>query len=88
MIRLRVGAKPAFDALAHPLQYGRRVAHWLVEHHELDPAIAFVQPQMVGRVWVYGLKRIGLYKDCTDIVGGLWRGRRSFSGITGGVNEC
>ena len=71
MIRLRVGAKAAFDALAHPLQYGSGVAHWLVEHHELHPTIAFIKPQMVGRVWVYGLKRISLYKDCTEIIGGL-----------------
>src|SRR5437899_695995 len=41
-IRLRFGTKTAFDAFAYPLQYGRGIAHGLIEHHELDPAIAFV----------------------------------------------
>ena len=69
-IWLRFGTKTAFDALAYPLQYCSGIAHRLVEHHELDLAIAFVQPEMVGRVRVYRLKRIGFYEDWTDIVYG------------------
>jgi hypothetical protein len=38
-IRLRFGAKPAFDALAYPLQCCSGVAHRLVEHHELYPLL-------------------------------------------------
>src|SRR5215471_8439896 len=82
MIRLRFGTKLAFDALAHPLQDCSGIAHGFIEHQELDPAIAFVQPQMVGRVRVDRLKRIGFYEDRPDIVGGFWRGSRSFSGTT------
>ena len=47
-IRLGFGTKSTFDALTDEEQHGCGVAHWLIEHHELDPAIAFVQPQMVG----------------------------------------
>jgi hypothetical protein len=61
-IWLRFDTKTAFDALAYPLQYCSGIAHWLVEHHELESAIAFVQPQMVGRVRVYRLKRIDFYE--------------------------
>src|SRR5215472_7920713 len=82
MIRLRFGTKPAFDALADPLQDGRGIAHWLIEHQELDPAMAFVQPQMVGRVRVDRLKRIGFDEDRPDIGGSIWRGSRSFAGTT------
>ena len=81
-IRLRFGTKPAFDTLTDQQQLCSGIAHWLIEHHELHPAIAFVQPQMVGRVRVYRLKRIGFYEDRTDIVGGFRRGSRSFSGMT------
>ena len=81
-IGLGFDTKCGFDALTDEEQFGRRVADGLVEHHKLDPAIAFIQPQMVGRVRVYGLKRIGFYEDCTNFVGGFWRGSRSFCGMT------
>ena len=82
MIRLRFGTKPAFDALADPLQDGRGIAHGLIEHQELDPALAFVQPQMVGRVRVDRLKRVGFEEDRPDVGGGFWRGSRAFAGLT------
>ena len=71
-IRLRFGTKPTFDTFTDEQQYGSGVAHWLIEHHELDPAIAFVKPQMVGQIRVYSLKRIGLYEHRTNILGGFW----------------
>ena len=80
--RLRFGTKLTFDAFTDEQQYRSGVAHWLIEHHELDPAIAFVQPQMVGQVRAYRLKRIGFYEDRTDILGGFWRGGLSFARMT------
>src|SRR5687768_9280243 len=81
-IRLRFGTKPTFDTFADEQQYCSGVAHWLIEHHEPDPAIAFVKPQMVGQVRVYRLKRIGLCEDWTYILHGFWRGSLSFSCMT------
>src|SRR5437773_11619650 len=83
-IRLRFGTKPTFDAFTDEQQYCSAVAHWLIEHHELDPAIAFVQPQMVAQVRAYRLKRRGFYTDRTDSLGGFWRGGPSFARITAG----
>ena len=47
-IRLRLDTKTAFDSFTDEQQYGSGVAHRLIEHHELNPAIAFVKPQVVG----------------------------------------
>ena len=58
-IWLRFDAKCAFDALPDEQQFCRRVADGFIEHQELDSAVAFIQPHMVGRVRLYGYKRIG-----------------------------
>ena len=81
-IRLRFGTKPTFDTFTYEQQLCSGVAHELIEHHELDPAVTFVQPQMIGQIRVYSLKRIGHDEDRTDILGGFWRGSRSFPGMT------
>ena len=49
---------------------------------ELRAAVTFVQPQMVGRVRMDRLKRIGFEKGLTDTCGNLLRGRRPLCGIT------
>ena len=48
-IRLRFGTKAAFDSFTYKQQYCGWVAHWLAEHHQPNPVIAFVKPQMVGQ---------------------------------------
>ena len=83
-IRLRFGAKPTFDALADELQHCSRIAYGLIEHQELNPAIAFIEPHMVGGVGVYRLKRIRFKEGRTDIFGDFWGGSRSFAGMTTG----
>jgi len=70
-IGLRFDAELTFDSLTDEEQFRRGVAHGFIEHHELDTTMAFVQPQMVGWVWAYRLKRIGFYQDCADIIGRL-----------------
>ena len=81
-IRLRLDTKTAFDSFADELQYGSGVVHRFIEHQEQDPAIAFVKPQMVGRVRVNRLIRIGFREDSTYVRDGFRSRSRSFSGIT------
>ena len=58
-IGLGFETKCAFDALTDEQQLRRRVSHSFVEHEELDPAIAFIQPHVIGRIRGYGHKRVG-----------------------------
>ena len=81
-IWLRFSTKSAFDSFTDELQYSSGVAHRLIEHHKLDPAVAFVKPQMVGGNRVNRLKRVGFCEDQTYVRERFWRRNLSFSGIT------
>ena len=59
-IRLRFGTKGTFDALTHEQQDGRGVTDGFIEHHELNAAVSFIQPDMVGPVRMDELKRVSL----------------------------
>ena len=81
-VRLRFGTKGTFDALTHEQQDGRRVADGFIEHHELNVAVSFIQPDMVWPVRMDELKRVGLEDGWTNVLGGFWRGSRTFASIT------
>src|SRR5262249_47594181 len=51
-----------FDSLTDEQQFCRGIAYGLIEHQELDPAVAFIQPHMVGWVRLNRYKRIR-FKD-------------------------
>ena len=59
-VRLRFDAECAFDALTDEEQFRGGIADGFVEHQELDSAVAFIEPHMVGRIRLHRYIRVGV----------------------------